>query len=268
MTKFSILIAHYNNYQYFTECYDSILKQTYQDYEIILVDDCSIDDSFEKIIELTKGNPKVKLFRNEQNCGVGLTKKRCIELASGEICGFVDPDDTLTENALKVILENYSKNNIVVYSQFYVCDPLLKPLNLYPHSRSIKNGDKMFFNVFFEATHFFTFKREAYNKTSGINDKLTSAVDQDLYLKLYEIGDFKFVKVPLYYYRVHEKGVSQESSKKEKLHKNWHQTILDTAKRRNIEYLYGEKIDDIKNLPEFLKVKQNSVLKKIIRKFL
>ena len=106
MTKFSILIAHYNNYQYFTECYDSILKQTYQDYEIILVDDCSIDDSFEKIIELTKGNPKVKLFRNEQNSGVGLTKKRCIELASGEICGFVDPDDTLTENALKVILEN------------------------------------------------------------------------------------------------------------------------------------------------------------------
>ncbi len=89
-----------------------------------------------------------------------------------------------------------------------------------------------------------------------------------MYLKLYEIGDFKFVKVPLYYYRVHEKGVSQESSKKEKLHKNWHQTILDTAKRRNIEYLYGKKIDDIKNLPEFLKVKQNSILKKSLGNFL
>lgn len=268
MIKFSILVAHYNNYNYFTECYDSILKQTYQEYEIVLVDDCSTDDSYQKIIELTKDNPKVKIFRNEENSGVGLTKKRCIDLASGEICGFVDPDDTLTENALQIIIENYTENNIVVYSQFYECDAKLNPIKLFPHSRAIKNGNKLFFNVFFEATHFFTFKREAYYKTSGINDKLTSAVDQDLYLKLYEIGNFKFVKAPLYYYRIHEKGVSQESSKKEKLHQNWHQTILDTTKRRKIDSLYGEKITDIENLPGFLKVKQNSIFKKIQRKFL
>jgi glycosyltransferase involved in cell wall biosynthesis len=268
MIKFSILVAHYNNYNYFIECYESILKQTYQEYEIILVDDCSTDDSYEKIIELTKDNSKVKVFKNEENSGVGLTKKRCIDLASGEICGFVDPDDTLTENALQTIIENYTENTIVVYSQFYECDAKLNPIKLFPHSRAIKNGDKLFFNVFFEATHFFTFKREAYHKTSGINDKLTSAVDQDLYLKLYEIGNFKFVKAPLYYYRIHEKGVSQESSKKEKLHKNWHQTILDSANRRNIDYLYGKKITDIENLPGFLKVKQNNIFKKIQRKFL
>lgn len=264
---FSILIAHYNNYQYFTECYDSILKQTYQDYEIILVDDCSVDDSYQKIIELTKDNPRVKIFRNNENSGVGLTKKRCVELASGEICGFLDPDDALAENALQIIIENYTKNNIAVYSQFYECDAELQPVKVFPHSCSIKNGDKKFFNVFFEATHFFTFKKEAYNRTSGINENLTSAVDQDLYLKLYEIGDFKFVKIPLYYYRIHDKGVSQESSKKEKLHKNWHQAILDTANRRNIDYLYGQKISEIKNLPGFLKIKQNSILKKIQRKF-
>jgi len=268
MLKFSILIAHYNNYHYFTECYESILKQTYQNYEIVLVDDCSSDDSYQKIIELTKDNPKVKVYRNEENSGVGLTKKRCVDLALGEICGFVDPDDTLAENALQIIIENYTKNIIAVYSQFYECDANLKPIKIFPHSRAIKNGDKMFFNVFFEATHFFTFKKEAYNKTSGINDKLTSAVDQDLYLKLYEIGDFKFVKVPLYYYRIHEKGVSQESSKKEKLHKNWHQTILESINRRNIDYLYGKKISDIENLPGFLKLKQNSIFKKIQRKFL
>lgn len=266
MIKFSILIAHYNNYHYFKECYDSILRQTYKDYEIILVDDCSVDGSYQKIIELTKDNPKVKVFRNNDNSGVGYTKKRCIDLASGEICGYVDPDDTLAENALQIIIENYSENTIAVYSQFYECDPKLKPVKVFSHSRAIKNGDKKFFNVFFEATHFFTFKRDAYYKTSGINEELTSAVDQDLYLKLYETGNFKFVKVPLYYYRIHEKGVSQESSKKEKLHKNWHQTILDTAIRRNIDHLYGKKISEIDNLPGFLKVKQNSIFKKIQRK--
>ena len=45
----SILIAHYNNYNYFKQCYESLKKQTYQNFEIVIVDDCSTDDSLEKI---------------------------------------------------------------------------------------------------------------------------------------------------------------------------------------------------------------------------
>ena len=79
---FSILIAHYNNFEYFKDCYASILKQSYQEYEIILVDDCSSDDSFRKIKEFTKDNPKIKIFRNEENKGVGFTKRKCAEFAT------------------------------------------------------------------------------------------------------------------------------------------------------------------------------------------
>lgn len=265
---FSILIAHYNNYDYFVECYNSILNQTYQNFEIVIVDDYSTDDSYQKIAELTKDNTKVKIFRNEENRGVGYTKRKCVEMASGEICGFVDPDDAIAENALQISIENHEKDNVVTYSKFNLCDSQLKPLRLFQHSRAVKNGKKEFFNVFLEANHFFTFKKVAYNKTVGINSELTSAVDQDLYLKLYEVGAFRFIDTPLYYYRLHEKGVSQESSKKEKLNNNWHKVLLDTAKRRNIEYLYGKKIDEIQNLPEFLKVQQNNIITKIIRKFL
>ncbi|MCU7617822.1 glycosyltransferase family 2 protein [Chryseobacterium sp. PBS4-4] len=268
MIKFSILIAHYNNYDYFKECYHSILRQTYQNYEIILVDDCSADESYQKIVALTKDDSKTKVFRNEENSGVGYTKRKCVEMASGEICGFVDPDDALVENALQISIENHIKNNVVTYSSFYLCDDQLKPIRTFQHSRAVKNNDKKFFNVFLEANHFFTFKKEAYDKTVGINSELTSAVDQDLYLKLYETGSFKFINIPLYFYRLHDKGVSQEASKKKKLNTNWHQVILESAKRRNIEYLYGKKIDVIENLPEFLKVKQNNIITKIIRKFL
>lgn len=268
MIKFSILIAHYNNYDYFTECYKSILNQTYQNFEIVIVDDCSSDDSYQKIVNLTKDNARVKVFRNEENKGVGYTKRRCAEMASGEICGFVDPDDAITENALQISIENHTKDNVVTYSKFHLCDSTLKPIRIFQHSRAVKNGKKDFFNIFLEANHFFTFKKEAYNKTVGINPELTSAVDQDLYLKLYEVGNFHFIGTPLYYYRLHEKGVSQESSKKDKLNNNWHQVILDTTKRRNIEYLYNKKINQIDNLPEFLKVKQNNLITKILRKFL
>lgn len=264
---FSILIAHYNNYDYFIDCYNSILHQTYQNFEIIVVDDFSTDDSYQKIIELTNNNPKVKIFQNSQNKGVGFTKKRCIELASGDICGFVDPDDALVENALEKSMENHTDNNVATYSQFYLCDKSLNPTRIFQHSRSVKNGNKKFFNVFLEANHFFTFKKIIYDKTTGINQNLTSAVDQDLYLKLYDKGSFKFINTPLYYYRLHENGVSQEASKKEKLAQNWHQVILDTANRRNLKSLYGKKITDISNLPEYLKNKQNSFFAKILRKF-
>lgn len=265
---FSILIAHYNNYNYFLDCYKSIMSQTYRNFEVVLVDDHSTDGSFEKIKELTKDDSRFRLFQNDENKGVGFTKKRCAELAKGEICGFVDPDDALANNALEISMKNHTENNVVTYSQFHLCDDALKPLRLFQHSRQVKNGNKNFFNVFLEANHFLTFKISAYEKTSGIDQNLTSAVDQDLYLKLYETGNFKFIKEPLYYYRLHEKGVSQESTKKERLNHNWHQVILNSAKRRNIDTLFGKKIAEIKDLPLFLKTKQNNMWTKIMRKFL
>ena len=267
MKKFSVLIAHYNNFDYFKDCYKSLLSQTFQDFEVIIVDDCSTDDSFEKITELTQADSRFKLYRNDKNSGVGFTKRKCIEMANGEICGFVDPDDALQENAIEVSLKNHSENNVVTYSSFTLCDNNLKPQRTFAHSRAVKNGDKKFFNIFLEVNHFFTFKKSAYEKTAGINPELTSAVDQDLYLKLYEMGNFTFIKQPLYLYRLHANGVSQDLSKKIKLTENWQKVIVNTAKRRNIKQLYGKNIAEIDNLPAFLKNKQNDLFAKILRKF-
>lgn len=266
MIKFSVLIAHYNNFEYFRECYQSLLEQTFKDFEVIVVDDHSTDDSYEKIQNLTKDDSRIGLYKNQENKGVGFTKKRCAELASGEICGFLDPDDALTKNAIETSIENHSDKNVAAYSGFFLCDSNLKPLRTFPHSKAVKNGEKKFFNIFLEVNHFFTFKKSAYQKTSGINDALTSAVDQDLYLKLYETGNFTFINEALYLYRLHEKGVSQEKSKKGKLNQNWQKVISDTAKRRNIQSLFGKNIDDITNLPEFIFKKQNTFFKKIQRK--
>ena len=263
---FSLLIAHYNNYDLFLDCYDSIVKQSYSNFEVIILDDCSTDGSFKKLTELLKDDARFKIYQNDSNQGVGFTKKRLAELANGEVCGFLDPDDALTENAIENSVKNHTEKNVVTYSKFLLCDANLNHLKLFPQSRAIKNGDEKFFNIFLEANHFFTFKKSAYNKTSGINADLTSAVDQDLYLKLYEIGNFTFINEALYYYRLHEKGVSQEKSKKGKLNENWQKVILDTAKRRNIGRLYGKDIQDIDNLPEFIFKNQNTFLKKIQRK--
>ena len=105
----------------------------------------------------------------------------------------------------------------------------------------------------------------SYLKTEGIDPNLTSAVDQDLYLKLYEVGKLKFLPKPNYIYRLHDKGVSQNKLKKEKLYQNCHKVLYNTLKRRNINIIFGKKVSEIENLPKFIFKKENSLLNKIKR---
>ena len=115
---FSILIANYNNGKYFKDCFESILKQTYSHFEVVIVDDCSTDDSAEIIQELIKNDARFLFFQNEKNQQTGFTKSKCASLAKGELCAFLDPDDALAENALDIMVKKHQENPDVslVYS--------------------------------------------------------------------------------------------------------------------------------------------------------
>jgi len=104
-----ICIPIYNVCKYLERCIDSLLNQTYPNVEYIFVDDCSTDDSLEKIRNLVSKDHRFKIYTNEENKGVGYTKKRCIELANGDICGFLDPDDALLPNALQLSVDTHNK---------------------------------------------------------------------------------------------------------------------------------------------------------------
>lgn len=265
---FSILVAHYNNFEYFKDFYKSVLNQTYQNFEIIIVDDCSTDDSLQKIKSLTENNKNVKIYKNEINKGVGFTKRKCVELAKGEICGFIDPDDAVVSDALELSIQKYVEHPKIVatYSQIMFCDIQLLPQKIYNRTRKIKNGKKDFFNINNEVSHFFTFKREAYLKTTGINKNLTSAVDFDLYLKLYEIGDFCYISKPLYLYRQHEKGVSQDKKKKSTVYRNWNKVLFDTCVRRGITNINNTAVSEQIELAKIIFEKENTLVAKAKRK--
>ncbi len=264
---FSLLIAHYNNFDYFKDCYSSILNQTVKDFEVIIVDDCSTDNSFEQIQDWVKNDSRFHLFRNDQNKGVGFTKRRCAELAKGDFCGFIDPDDALSEDAIEQSVIKYKHPDVVAtHSQFYLCDSGLNVLKVYPNTRKVKNSNTHFFNINFEVNHFFTFRRNMYEKSGGINAELTSAVDQDLYLKMYDLGKLAYISKPLYLYRLHEKGVSQEKSKKGKLNNNWNLVLKNTLERRGMNQVFGDEVKAIENLPKFIFKKENTFLKRLLRK--
>ncbi|MEG2309860.1 glycosyltransferase family 2 protein [Chryseobacterium sp.] len=242
--KFSILIANYNNGKYFKDCYNSIISQNYDDWEAIIVDDNSTDDSVSVIKDLIKNDLRFSFFKMDQNKGCGAAKRKCAELATGEILAFLDPDDAITPDALQVTVDEYlkHKNIIATYSKIMFCDKDLHPKYSDEKIKQVYNYSK-FFNCPIQINHFFSFKKEVYDKTEGINPKLSSAVDQDLYLKLLDHGNPKFIPTNLYLYRRHPSGISQDKSKN-KSKDNFAKVILDTMKRRKISEINGKKIPD------------------------
>ncbi|MFC3159274.1 Glycosyl transferase family 2 [Chryseobacterium arachidis] len=244
MNKISILIANYNNGRYFEDCYDSLVIQSYDNWEVIIVDDCSTDDSVNIIKNLIKNDSRFKLYENEVNRGCGYTKRKCAELATGDYCAFLDPDDALFYYSIECCMEEFQKHPKIaaVYSQLFFCDENLNPKEVFTKIKQIHN-DKYFFNCPIQISAFFVFKKEAYLKTEGINPYLRSAVDQDLYLKILEVGEAKFIQEPLYKYRLHSGGISQAGSRghaKDSFAKVIHQSM----KRRGITSIKN------KNIPE------------------
>ncbi len=229
----SILIANYNNGQFFQDCYNSVIAQTDNNWEVIIVDDCSSDDSVERISNIIKDDCRFKLFVNDTNKGCGYTKNRCATLATGEIAGYLDPDDTLMQNAIEVMREAHLKtgNISLVYSSLNFCDENLKVKSINNKAKAVDVNIK-FINLNTPVNHFATFKMAFYKKTSGIDVFLLRAVDQDLYLKLSESGPFYFIDKPLYNYRIHDKGIS--TSKADHAFYWYLKVIMKAEERRKV----------------------------------
>lgn len=232
---FSVLIANYNNGKYLEETLQSIYNQTYTNWEIIIVDDCSTDQSLQ-IYESLKDDNRIKIFYNESNKGCGYTKRRCVEESSGDICGFVDPDDTIVPHALEMMVEhhNANPNYSLIHSKPYFCDEELNVKEEYPAARNVNPDDLLFFNLDGAITHFATFKSDFYRKTEGIDAYLKRAVDQDLYLKLYDVGKTLFLDESLYFYRRHSGGISTASNARKAYYWAW-VVNFSAVRRRNID---------------------------------
>ena len=145
---FSILIAQYNNGKYFEDCYKSIIAQTYQNWEVIIVDDGSTDDSVAVMKEIIGDDARFKIEVNSENRGCGFTKRRCAELATGEICAFLDPDDAITPEALQIMVEEHKKHPdaAMIYSKPFWCDEHLN-IQYERKSRQVENGVPNFFDL-------------------------------------------------------------------------------------------------------------------------
>lgn len=89
----SIVTPNYNCVHFIAQTIESVLAQTYKNWEMLIVDDCSTDCSYEVALEYAEKDSRIKVIRNEKNCGAAISRNKAIELAQGEFIAFLDSDD-------------------------------------------------------------------------------------------------------------------------------------------------------------------------------
>lgn len=211
---FSILIANYNNGHFFKDCFQSIIQQTYTNWEVIIVDDASTDNSVSVIQQLVLQDNRFKLFQNKENEGCGFTKRRCAKRANGEVLGFLDSDDAIKPNALETMILAHKKfeGASIITSRYELVDLQLNFIKDGTIGSKVSSGKSYLTFGKGALTAFATFKNTAYIKTIGLDRLMKRAVDQDLYYKIEEQGEHQFLNKSLYLYRINENSISNNSN--------------------------------------------------------
>ncbi len=135
--RISIIMPCYNGWKYMEKCLDSFENQTKKPYEIVVCDDCSTDDSFEKLTEYaSKSSLNFNIIKNERNSGPGVSRDNAIKIAKGDYVAFCDCDDwyelEFIEFMTKAIIENNSDiaicDNYITYDNRKVVANAIKEL--------------------------------------------------------------------------------------------------------------------------------------------
>lgn len=117
--KISIIVPVYNVEKFLAECLDSIFSQSFEDFEVLLVNDASEDGSREICERYAKQDARIRILENEKNLGLSLTRNHGIREAKGEYVTFIDSDDLIDRNYLIKLFSVAEQENAEVVSMGY-----------------------------------------------------------------------------------------------------------------------------------------------------
>ena len=241
----SIPIATYNRAKFLTECLDSIMAQTYQDFEVIIVDDASTDNTSEVV---SRYGSRVKYVRQPQNQGFIRTFVHASSLCTGKYETYFGDDDVLTpefiERGVTVLESDPSIGKFC--TDCYMIDPRGNRIGseTYLHAYQRKTGkvtlyDLLEFGCF---VHLGINRRSVVESIGHYDPAFTHAADYDLYLRMTGAGySIYFLNEPLLYYRIHPNMRSHRESEM------WTETIrimeLNAARFPQAAQALGHKLE-------------------------
>lgn len=203
----SIIIPAYNSIKYLPETLESVLKQTFTDFEIIIIDDGSYDNIVEWASRIQE--PRVK-FISQQNKGVSAARNLGIDLTTGEYIAFLDADDlweaTKLEKQLQCLKNNPSLG--LVHTEMTVIDEESKLLGRKFTSNVEGNALKPLLEQNTIVTSSVIVRRSCLETVGNFDSNLTSSEDWELWVRIASRYCIALIKEPLVYYRQHSKNTT------------------------------------------------------------
>lgn len=212
MTQISVIMPVYNGERYIKEAVESVLAQTLNDWELIIIDDGSTDATLEKLNHFT--NPRIYIIQ-QPNQGASIARNAGLAQARGDYIAFLDADDIYLPNALQEYvnyLETHPEHD-VVYADGWISDSQKQPLmRISEHRSGIYTGHILERLVLCADIGFpvCTLTRHEIIKTHQVtfDPKLRIGEDWDFWIYLARWAQFGYLDKPLCLYRVHSNSVT------------------------------------------------------------
>ena len=210
--KISIIIPVYNSEKYLKQCLLSICEQKFENIEIIIIDDKSIDKSLRIANYFSKKFKYIKIIKNKKNIGPSISRNKAINIAKGEYLFFVDSDDYLTKDSISCI-EKKLKNKHIDYLFIRSIDNRNHKIDknqIKDHTKIIKGKTRLYdliqVNYHFRATCWNFIVRNKFLKEKGISfDNIRIYEDQIFTCKLMIMtNNFEILEKPVYTRRTDE----------------------------------------------------------------
>ena len=215
----SVIIPVYNNENYFERCIKSVIEQTYNNIEIIIINDYSIDNVESIILKYKELDKRIKYYKNTKNEGVGYTRNLGISKSQGKYLYFLDSDDYIEKNCLEVLHRNINEDNS------FSC--MLKG---FKEVNGIRNNTQFNKSVIVDNNIYFS--------------NLKIAEDLEFIFKVILINNsVSYVDEALYTYVVHSDSSLQSNTQNQLDTLIAIDSIIDFAKKREIFDEFKEKIE-------------------------
>jgi len=209
--KISVIIPTYNRAHMVKEAIDSVLCQTFHDFELIIVDNFSSDDT-ESMVS-SYHDKRIRYFKNQNKGLVSVNRNFGIEKSNGDYIAFLDDDDLWLPEKLEkqVELMDSNKELGLVYSDCNIIDDAgsLQDKTYFSYRIPVRGADlKGLLKENTIAMLTTMVRKEALDKVGGFNTKYIIAQDYDLWLRIAEQYPIDFINEPLAKYRLHRGGAS------------------------------------------------------------
>jgi glycosyltransferase involved in cell wall biosynthesis len=199
--KVSLHMTVFNTERYVAQAVQSILEQTYPDFDLVLWNDGSTDRSGEILQSLAAGDSRVQ-FHSSSHLGVAAAHAQAIAASQGQYIGWIDSDDLLDPTALAETVSALDGDSgaCMVYTDYFDMDERGEQTRLGQRCQVPYSKDRLLID--FMTFHFRLLRRSAFDAVGGMNvEQQSGAEDYDLCLRLSEYGEILRHPKPLYYYR-------------------------------------------------------------------